>query len=460
MEVTVQDGDVDSDSTQRALPFGEALAGANAAPASGAASQTCCESCARPAEIDGLCDACYRAFASVLEGTSGPADKELPPAPAHSIAVGEVPEAAPAIESLISLIAFDRLEPVPATPIDEPVYEAVSAQAETEPDEAPPAALAPEAPIAAEATTQRSEPSPDVQSATAPSRASSSISRRVRLVGAAAAVTLIAAAVGVPLGNLWLARQAPVPVSEAKVEHRRRESKAKATMPVTRTTKRTRTNGPPTPAAKPRVSAAATMQPRSGTAVRASRSGAAPRPIAALRAESTPRTGSAQHQPAPPPIASARPQPRPVHPVRQSNREPALIAAIGPRSELAVDSTLPAFETVEARPAALEAPTMPSGPFFELRQVDQTPTVASRIEPQVPEDFQHTMQGEIVVVRVLVSQAGQPSFVRLLRRSKAGLALDDAVLAAVKRWTFTPALKRGQSVSCWFHVGVPVGRTD
>jgi len=102
----------------------------------------------------------------------------------------------------------------------------------------------------------------------------------------------------------------------------------------------------------------------------------------------------------------------------------------------------------------------PSGPFFELRQVDQRPKVASRVEPQVPENLQHTTQGEIVVVRVLVSQAGDPSFVRLLRRSKAGLALDDAVLAAVKRWTFTPALKRGQSVSCWLHIGVPVGTTD
>jgi protein TonB len=461
MEVTVQHGELDSDSTQRALPFGEALAAADGpAPVSGAASPTCCESCARPAEIDGLCETCYRAFASVLGGTSGPADKDISPAPAQSIAVVEVAEAAPAIESLISIVSFEPSEPLTAAPVDAPVDEGVSAQVEAELDDAAAAEIAPAAPAAAEATMPMSEPSPVVKRATAPARASSPISRRVRLVGAAAAVALIAGAVGVPLGKLWLAGQSPTPVSQEKVEHRRPDSKAKGTAPVTRTTKSTRSNGVATPAPKARASVATAARPRSGTAVVASRSAAAPRPVAALGAGSTPRAGSAQRQPSAPRTTSARPQPRPAHPVGQSYREPELVAAIGPRSELAVDSTLPAFETVEARPAAFEAATTPSGPFFEARQVDQTPTVASRVEPQVPENLQHTTQGEIVVVRVLVSQAGQPSFVRLLRRSKAGLALDDAVLAAVKRWTFTPALKRGQSVSCWFHIGVPVGTTD
>jgi hypothetical protein len=50
--------------------------------------------------------------------------------------------------------------------------------------------------------------------------------------------------------------------------------------------------------------------------------------------------------------------------------------------------------------------------------------------------------------------------VNLLRRSKAGAALDDAIVAAVKKWTFVPAKRKGEAVSCWYHVGVPVRKSD
>ena len=50
--------------------------------------------------------------------------------------------------------------------------------------------------------------------------------------------------------------------------------------------------------------------------------------------------------------------------------------------------------------------------------------------------------------------------INLLRRSKAGPSLDDAIVAAVKKWTFVPARRRGEPVSCWFHVGVPVTQAN
>jgi TonB family protein len=65
---------------------------------------------------------------------------------------------------------------------------------------------------------------------------------------------------------------------------------------------------------------------------------------------------------------------------------------------------------------------------------------------------------EIVVVRALVSQSGHPTRVSLLRRSKTGPQLDDVVLAAVNQWTFSPARKKGEPVSCWFNFAVPVGQ--
>jgi hypothetical protein len=38
-----------------------------------------------------------------------------------------------------------------------------------------------------------------------------------------------------------------------------------------------------------------------------------------------------------------------------------------------------------------------------------------------------------------------------------GRPLDEAVVAAVTQWTFSPARKRGEAVSCWYNIGVPLG---
>ena len=95
-----------------------------------------------------------------------------------------------------------------------------------------------------------------------------------------------------------------------------------------------------------------------------------------------------------------------------------------------------------------------------MRQVNELPQVTSRVEPQVPEDLRNRPLNEIVIIRVLVSQAGHPALVHVLRGSKAGPVIDDAVVAAVKHWSFTPALKNGEAVSCFYHVGVQVSRTN
>jgi periplasmic protein TonB len=139
----------------------------------------------------------------------------------------------------------------------------------------------------------------------------------------------------------------------------------------------------------------------------------------------------------------------------------AAIAIPSVVSEAPVESALPAPEPVVPAPApAPEAPAAPIGPFFEVRSVDQAPQVASRVEPLLPESLQGQSLHEIVIVRILVSQSGQPALVSLLRRSKSGPELDSAVVAAVRQWKFTPAAKRGQAVSCYLHVGVAVGRTE
>ncbi len=106
-----------------------------------------------------------------------------------------------------------------------------------------------------------------------------------------------------------------------------------------------------------------------------------------------------------------------------------------------------------------EPPAAPVGPFFEQRDVNEAPRVATRVEPQVPDELRGQLN-EVVIVRVLVTQAGHPLMVNLLRKSKAGASLDNAIVAAVKQWTFVPARKRGEAVSCWYHLGVPVSRAN
>ena len=109
----------------------------------------------------------------------------------------------------------------------------------------------------------------------------------------------------------------------------------------------------------------------------------------------------------------------------------------------------------EPRP---EPPAAALGPFYEVRDVNQPPAVATRVEPRIPEELRASAASEIVIARVLVTQTGRAQTVTLLRRSKAGAALDDAIVAAVKQWTFAPARRRGEAVSCWYNLGVPVGR--
>jgi TonB family protein len=102
----------------------------------------------------------------------------------------------------------------------------------------------------------------------------------------------------------------------------------------------------------------------------------------------------------------------------------------------------------------------PTGRFFEPNDVDVAPKVARRIEPLLPDDLRGRSIKDVVIVRVLVSQTGDPSRVSLLRKSRQGRSLDDAVVAAVTQWTFSPAQRRGEAVSSWYNVGVPLSQAN
>jgi len=165
------------------------------------------------------------------------------------------------------------------------------------------------------------------------------------------------------------------------------------------------------------------------------------------------------------PLATARPKPTTaVRPsgdlTNPSAQQTASVLASTPTMEpLAPVVAPPPAVPVAAEPRAI-AREAPGGRLFEPTDVDESPQIATRVEPQLPDDLPVLLRSDIVVVRVLVSQTGHPFRVNLLRRSKVGRSLDDAVVAAVTQWTFSPARKRGEAVSCWYNIGVPLGPTN
>jgi protein TonB len=172
-----------------------------------------------------------------------------------------------------------------------------------------------------------------------------------------------------------------------------------------------------------------------------------------------------------PPARSAPPAPKHVKtrvsPPRPAARQASEVTAKTRTASVPAPEPLPArvalpivAPSTPAAPAsaALTAPppAAAQGPFFEPTDVTEAPRVATRVEPDVPEDLRGRARNEIVIVRILVSQSGRPSRVTLLRRSKTGPRLDDAVIAAVNQWTFSPARRRGEPVSSWYNMGVPI----
>ena len=301
---------------------------------------------------------------------------------------------------------------------------------------------APEPP--APAPAPRAEPAPARAQAAKPVVASASVSASpsglagyARTIGGTIAVVVVLAAIGFPLGKLWLGQETSPIIRETTPVPAVQQAAAEPERAAT----------PPSDVAAPSPA----MPARDESTVDAS-----PRVVPAMA--TLPKRAAPTTTPAASRAAAARVPPRgsrPMAPVRPATTAPVPSPVVAtPAPEVAAPAPVVA---VAPKP---EPPAEPVGPFFELRDVNETPRVVTRVEPQVPDDLRDRQLNEVVIVRVLVTQSGHPSLVNLLRRSKAGPALDEAIVAAVKQWTFVPAKRRGASVSCWFHVGVPVSRAN
>jgi hypothetical protein len=272
-----------------------------------------------------------------------------------------------------------------------------------------------------------------------------------RYIGVAAAIVLVIGAIGIPMGKMFPRTQATNVVVQPTPAPAPRTS-TPSSAPATRVEKAIAREASPVTVETP------VMPP-------------APRVVELPKAHATTPAAAPVSTPVPaPPAATAtaeRVEPKPAAPTRAATTPPtfalpATTAAVAPGglTEAPAEAPVVKHETPAApEPAAApRAAAPPSGPFYEAMDVDEAPQVAARTEPRITEEVQAHLVKEIVIVRVLVSEAGHPVLVRLLRGSRSGRALDAAIVAAVQQWTFTPASKRGQRVTCWLHTAVTVGK--
>ncbi|MGH9366340.1 MAG: TonB family protein [Thermoanaerobaculia bacterium] len=117
----------------------------------------------------------------------------------------------------------------------------------------------------------------------------------------------------------------------------------------------------------------------------------------------------------------------------------------------ALPTAVPTLVPVEV---AAPEPTEPPAPTATREPVQETPPrILKVVEPAYPPLALQSRVGGLVILRVLVSETGQPLEVEVVRPASAGLT--EAAVAAVRKWTFTPARKGDTPVRAWTTVPIP-----
>jgi len=144
---------------------------------------------------------------------------------------------------------------------------------------------------------------------------------------------------------------------------------------------------------------------------------------------------------------------------------PVLVAESGP-APLALPPATPPVrvenqnppekEKVEAQPETIpSAQPEPStrqikeGDLVPLEEVDIQPRPIKIVKPKYPELAKQMGLEGAVVVNALISEKGDVLQVEILRGIKNGAPLEQAALAAVRQWKFSPAVKNGVKVKVW-----------
>jgi protein TonB len=104
--------------------------------------------------------------------------------------------------------------------------------------------------------------------------------------------------------------------------------------------------------------------------------------------------------------------------------------------------------------AAAPPPSTPEeGKVLLPAQVDSEPRPIDMTMPIYPAKALHDRVRGVVVLRVLVSQNGEPLEIKVEREARKDMT--DAAIAAVKQWRFEPARKDGYRVRAYARVRIP-----
>ena len=182
----------------------------------------------------------------------------------------------------------------------------------------------------------------------------------------------------------------------------------------------TRTAPPPTPTSVP-PDATRTPRPFSPTPT--------PTPTA------TPSPPTQTPTPTPTPTPTATLTPTRVPPTRTRTPLPPTATSTRTATRTASPTRTPTPRTV-----ALEA-------------VDRPPRVTRMVSPVYPPDALRARIRGLVILRVLVSETGNPGEVQVVQHGPAGMT--EAAREAVRQWRFEPALSRGVPVRTWTIVRIP-----
>jgi TonB family protein len=151
--------------------------------------------------------------------------------------------------------------------------------------------------------------------------------------------------------------------------------------------------------------------------------------------------------PAPPkPVVVPAPGPETVtvkEPAPVMTRLPEPVAAPAPvRSRSATKPAMPKVQSASAA-SSKAAPAL----------VEARPSARGNRPPYYPEMARRNGWQGLCMVRVSVTPEGRAASVSLARSSGHGI-LDQAALAAVRKWKFSPRMVRGNAVACTVEVPV------